>query len=70
MTHTSNEIHSLLLNCLTYPVPLGTAEACSALVEAEWQELQEIARIQRISALLHSRLHRFDGGHPDIPPSL
>ena len=45
MTHTSNEIHSLLLNCLTYPVPLGTAEACSALVEAEWQELQEIARI-------------------------
>jgi len=70
MTQTADKIHRHLLACLTRPVPADTAAACDALSAAEWQELRDIARIQRISALFHTRLHRFEGGHPQMPPTL
>ncbi len=70
MTPTSSHLHKHLLACLTRPVPAGTVAACDALSVTEWQELRAMARIQRISALLHSRLHRFAGGHPHMPPAV
>lgn len=69
MTLTSQSLQELLLSCLTRPVPSGTAEACGELTEADWQQMRETARIQRISSLLHSRLHKFPSGHPHMPPS-
>ncbi len=70
MTQTPNLIHKHLLACLTRPVPADAATVCAALNATEWQTLYEMARTQRVSALLHSRLHKFKGGHPSMPPAL
>ncbi len=70
MTPAAHTIRRLLLACLTRPVPTGTVAACDALSEAEWQTLRDNARIQRISALLHNRMHKFEGGPPHMPPAL
>lgn len=70
MSDAPHPLHSLLLDCLRQNPSALADDDLARLSQADWERLRDMARVQRISALLHSRVRTLPRIHAAMPADI